>query len=248
MTIVAKLLRCVCVLLAVTGAAPRAFSADDPVAAALLAKLKAARTDLEYSLPRQSAVPGLYEVSVKGGPTLYVSADGAYFVAGDLFAVGPGGFTNLAEQKRDADRRSALSAIKPADMIVFAPPNPKATITVFTDVDCGYCRKFHKEVPQLNAMGIAVHYLAFPRAGLGSSSFRKIATAWCSPDRGAMLTRMKNGEDVPENVCDGNPVAAQYALGEQLGVTGTPALVLEDGTLIPGYQPADELARLLGVK
>jgi thiol:disulfide interchange protein DsbC len=96
-------------------------------------------------------------------------------------------------------------------------------------------------------MGIAVHYLAFPRAGPGSPSFRKIATAWCAADRGAALTRLKNGEDVPDNVCPGNPVAAQYALGERLGVTGTPALVLEDGTLIPGYQPAAELARLLGV-
>ena len=222
-------------------------AADDPVAVALLAKLKAARADLEYSMPRQSAMPGLYEVSVKSGPTLYVTADGGFFVAGDLFAVGPGGFTNLAEQKRDADRRDALASLSPAEMIVFSPPNPKATVTVFTDIDCGYCRKFHQEVPQLNAMGIAVHYLAFPRAGLGSPSFRKIATAWCAPDRGAALTRLKNGEDVPDNVCPGNPVAAQYALGERLGVTGTPALVLEDGTLIPGYQPAAELARLLGV-
>ncbi len=223
-------------------------AADDPAAVALLAKLKAARADLEYSMPHQSSMPGFYEVNVKGGPTLYVSSDGAFFVAGDLFAIGPGGFVNLAEQKRDADRRQAIASLNPADMIVFAPPNPKATITVFTDVDCGFCRKFHQEVPQLNAMGIAVHYLAFPRAGLGSASFRKIATAWCSADRGATLTRMKNGENIPDNVCDGNPVAAQYALGEQLGVTGTPALMLEDGTLIPGYQPAAELARLLGVK
>jgi thiol:disulfide interchange protein DsbC len=234
------------VMLLLACAAPVMVSAaDDPAAVALLAKLKAARADLEYSMPRQSAIPGLYEV--KGGPTLYVSADGSFFVAGDLFSIGPGGFTNLAEQKRDADRRQAIAGLNPADMIVFAPPNPKATITVFTDIDCGFCRKFHQEVPQLNAMGIAVHYLAFPRAGLGSPSFRKIATAWCSADRGDTLTRMKNGENVPDNVCDGNPVAAQYALGEQLGVTGTPALVLQDGTLIPGYQPAEELARLLGV-
>lgn len=247
MKTVAKLFPCAIVLVAIFGIVPRISAADDPVAVALLAKLKAARADLEYSLPHQSAMPGLYEVGVKGGPTLYVSADGGFFVAGDLFAVGPGGFTNLAEQRRDADRRAALSSLDPADMIVFAPPNPKATITVFTDIDCGYCRKFHQEVPQLNAMGIAVHYLAFPRAGLGSESFRKIATAWCSSDRGAALTRLKNGEKVPDNVCPQNPVAAQYALGEQLGVTGTPALVLENGALIPGYQPAAELARLLGV-
>lgn len=243
----ATLLRSVLLLLLCGAPGLRVHAADDPVALALLAKLKAARADLEYSMPRKSAMPGLYEVSVKSGPTLYVSADGGFFVAGDLFAVGPGGFTNLAEQKRDADRRQALASLNPADMIVFAPANPKATITVFTDIDCGFCRKFHQEVPQLNAMGIAVHYLAFPRAGVGSPAYRKIATAWCATDRGATLTRLKNGENVPDNVCANNPVAAQYALGEQLGVTGTPALVLEDGTLIPGYQPAAELARLLGV-
>lgn len=224
------------------------LAADDPVALALLAKLKAARTDLEYSMPSKSAIQGLYEVRVKGGPTLFLSADGSFFVAGDLFSIGPGGFINLAEKQRDEDRRKALAALKTSDMIVFAPENPKATVTVFTDIDCGFCRKFHKEVPALNAMGIAVHYLAFPRAGLGSPSFRKIATAWCSADRGAALTSMKNGTDIPDNVCADNPIAAQYALGEQLGVTGTPALILENGTLIPGYQPAEELANIMGVK
>ena len=237
------------VLLLLACAAPVMVSAaDDPAAVALLAKLKAARADLEYSMPRQSPMPGLYEVGVRGGPTLYVSADGSFFVAGDLFSVGPGGFTNLAEQKRDADRRQVISGLNPADMVVFAPPNPKATITVFTDIDCGFCRKFHQEVPQLNAMGISVQYLAFPRAGVGSPSFRKLATAWCAKDRGAALTELKNGGNLPDNVCAANPIAQQYAIGEQVGVTGTPALVLEDGTLIPGYQPAEELARLLGVK
>jgi thiol:disulfide interchange protein DsbC len=160
-----------------------AMAADDPVALALLAKLKAARADLEYAMPHKSAIQGLYEVSVKGGPTLFLSADGSLFVAGDLFSIGPGGFTNLAEKQRDEDRRQALAALKTSDMIVFAPENPKATVTVFTDIDCGYCRKFHQEVPALNAMGIAVQYLAFPRAGLDSPSFRKIATAWCSAGR-----------------------------------------------------------------
>ncbi|MFM7273847.1 MAG: DsbC family protein [Gammaproteobacteria bacterium] len=219
---------------------------DDPVAAGVLAKLKAARADLEYGTPRESSIKGLYEVGVRGGPTLYVSADGAFFVAGDLFSIGPGGFTNLAEKRRSAERRDEIAALRPEDIIVFAPPNPKATIAVFTDIDCGYCRKLHQEVPELNRLGIAVHYLAFPRAGIGSPSYRKLVTAYCAEDRGDALTRLKRGENLPDRQCD-NPVESQYMLGQRIGVEGTPALVLEDGTLIPGYQPAADLARLLGI-
>lgn len=219
---------------------------DDPVAAGILAKLKAARADLEYGTPRESSIKGLYEVGVRGGPMLYVSADGAFFVAGDLFSIGPGGFTNLAEKRRSAERRDEIAALRPEDAIVFAPPNPKATIAVFTDIDCGYCRKLHQEVPELNRLGIAVHYLAFPRAGIGSPSYRKLVTAYCSEDRGDALTRLKRGENLPDRQCE-NPVESQYMLGQRIGVEGTPALVLEDGTLIPGYQPAADLARLLGI-
>ncbi|HQY69687.1 MAG TPA: thioredoxin fold domain-containing protein [Pseudomonadales bacterium] len=222
--------------------------AEDPQAEVILKALSAARPDLQYEQPRPSPVAGLYEVQVKGGPLLYIDADGSHFIAGDLFAVQKSGFVNLAEQGRQKERAELIAAVKPEDMIIFAPENPKATIAVFTDVDCGYCRKLHSEVAELNALGIAVHYLAFPRAGLGSPSFRKIASAWCAKDPGAALTSLKNGEEIPENVCADNPVAAQMLLGEQVGVNGTPALVLEDGTLVPGYRPAKDLAKLLGIE
>lgn len=231
---------------ALCGSTLPARAAEDPVAAGILAKLKAARADLEYTTPRESAIKGLYEVGVRGGPTLYVSADGVFFVAGDLFSVGAGGFTNLAEKRRSAERRDEIAALRPEDAIVFAPENPKATIMVFTDIDCGYCRKLHQEVPELNRLGIAVHYLAFPRAGIGSPSYRKLVTAYCSEDRGDALTRLKRGENLPDRSCE-NPVESQYMLGQRVGVEGTPAMVLEDGTLIPGYQPAADLARLLGI-
>jgi len=222
--------------------------AEDPQADVILKALSAARPDLKYEQPRPSPMPGLYEVQVQGGPLLYIDADGRHFIAGDLFEVQKSGFVNLAEQGRQQERAELIAAVKPEDMIIFAPENPKATIAVFTDVDCGYCRKLHSEVAELNELGIAVHYLAFPRAGLGSESFRKIASAWCAKDRGAALTSLKNGEDIPENVCADNPVAAQMLLGEKVGVNGTPALVLEDGTLVPGYRPAKELAKLLGIE
>ena len=222
--------------------------AEDPQAELILKALSAARPDLQYEQPRPSPMAGLYEVQVKGGPLLYIDADASHFIAGDLFAVQKSGFVNLAEQGRQKERAELIAAVKPEDMIIFAPENPKATIAVFTDVDCGYCRKLHSEVAELNALGIAVHYLAFPRAGLGSPSFRKIASAWCAKDPGAALTSLKNGEEIPENVCADNPVAAQILLGEKVGVNGTPALVLEDGTLVPGYRPAKELAKLLGIE
>jgi thiol:disulfide interchange protein DsbC len=222
--------------------------AEDPQAEVILKALSAARSDLKYDQPRPSPIAGLWAVQVQGGPLLYVNADGSYFIAGDLFQVQPTGFSNLAEAGRQKERAELIAQVKPADMIIFAPEHPKATITVFTDVDCGYCRKLHSEIGELNELGIAVHYLAFPRAGLGSPSYRKIATAWCASDRKEALTRLKKGEELPENVCADNPVAAQMLLGDKVGVNGTPALVLEDGTLVPGYRPAKELAKMLGIE
>jgi len=237
----------VAALCAVLFAPGSGAATEDAAAQQILARLKAARPDLDYTPPRPSTMAGLYEVKVVGGPTLYVSADGQQFVAGDLYSVGESGFFNVAERERKVERRELLAAVDPKDMIIFSPPKPKATVTVFTDVDCGYCRKLHKEMPELNRLGIAVHYLAFPRAGLDSPSYRRIATAWCSDDPKEALTRMKNGESIPENVCADNPVAAQMHLGESIGVSGTPAMVLEDGTLVPGYRPAQQLAHELGI-
>jgi thiol:disulfide interchange protein DsbC len=134
-------------------------------------------------------------------------------------------------------------------MIVFKPKGtPKAVVSIFTDFDCGYCQKLHQEVPQLNAMGIEVRYLAYPREGIGSETYQKLVTAWCAKDRQGTLTRYKNRETVPISTCANNPVAAQFAIGERMGVTGTPALITSKGELIPGYMPAADLAQKLGVR
>lgn len=221
---------------------------DDAKATLILQKLSASRPDLKFEPPRPSPMPGLYQVQVQGGPLLYVNEEGSYFIAGDLFQIQKDGFTNLAEQARQKERAELIAQVRPEDMIIFAPENPKATITVFTDVDCGFCRKLHSEIAGYNALGIAVHYLAFPRAGLGSPSYHKIASAWCAQDRKAALTSLKNGEEIPENVCPENPVPEQLLLGEKVGVTGTPAIVLQDGTLVPGYRPPKDMAALLGIE
>jgi thiol:disulfide interchange protein DsbC len=141
-----------------------------------------------------------------------------------------------------------MASIKKDDFITFSPKGEtKASVVVFTDVDCGYCRKLHKEIPRLNEMGVEVKYLAYPRAGIGSNSYNKIASAWCAEDRQDAMNKLKAGEEIPMNVCESNPVAEQFNIGIQAGLNGTPAIVLDSGELIPGYMPADKLAQTIGI-
>lgn len=222
---------------------------DPEIAAAIVAKLQAARPDLDYAVVAPSPVPGFYQVQVAGGPVLHVQQGGEYFFDGSLYQARPGMFINLSEQELVEQRRAAIATVAVSDTIVFAPAdgNTRGVLNVFTDIDCGYCRKLHQSVPELNALGIEVRYLAFPRAGIGSESYRKAVAAWCAQDRGPMLTRLKNGEAVDLQQCEDNPVAAQFELGQELGVNGTPATLLADGTMIPGYRSAQEFAHMLGL-
>ena len=212
-------------------------------------KLEKARPDLAISTVRPSVAGGIYEVQLQSGPVLYATADGDFFILGDLYSVGINGIVNLAEQQRDLERKELIAAVKEEDMIIFAAEGEtRGTVTVFTDVDCFYCQKLHREVPALNEAGIEVRYLAYPREGIGGASYRKIATAWCADNPQQALTRLKNRQTIPDNVCPGNPVADQYMLGQKVGVRGTPALVLETGEMVPGYVAADDLAARMGVK
>lgn len=211
---------------------------------------KRSRPDVLIESIRPSVTAGIYEVKVANGPVLYSTSDGKYFILGDMFELAPGGFVNLAEKSREIERAETLATVKVEDMIVFSPAEQpaKASIVVFTDVDCGYCIKLHREVADLNRMGIEVRYMAFPRAGIGSQSYKKIASAWCAEDKQEALTKLKNRQRIPNNVCQGNPVEEHYELGNQIGVSGTPALVLNDGRLLPGYMPALRLAAALDVE
>ena len=214
----------------------------------ILGNLSAVRPDLKFEFVGEAALPGFFAVQVEGGPLLYVSADGGHFFDGNLYQITRSQFVDVRELGLNDSRRDIFAKRGTDDMIIFKPAGQtKAIINVFTDVDCGYCRKLHNEVPQLNAMGIEVRYLAFPRAGLESDSYDKIATAWCSDTPNETLTAIKNGKRISTSVCADNPVADHYSLGSSLCVTGTPAIILMDGTLIPGYKPAAELAEFLGV-
>ena len=214
----------------------------------IMQRLRELRPDLPIQGVRPAPMPGMFGVELAGGQILYVSADARYLIAGDLYELGETDLVNLAEQQRTAKRLELMATVAMDEQLVFSPQGvTRASISVFTDVDCGYCRKLHLEVPQMNALGIEVRYLAYPRAGIGSASYDKIVTAWCSDDRNEALTRLKRGEELATVSCD-NPVARQYQLGRSLGVTGTPAIILPDGQLLPGYLPADELARTLGIE
>ena len=198
---------------------------------------------------KSSPAKGLIEVQIANGPMLYATEDGEYFfIQGDLHAMRQDEVVNITEEKRSIDRRELVGGVDISDMIVFAPEDEtRDYITVFTDISCGYCQKLHREVEQLNEYGIEVRYLAYPRAGVGSEGARQLETAWCSENRQETLTKLKSGVKVPMISCDKELIADQYALGGQLGVRGTPAIVTSDGRLVPGYQPAANLAKMLGL-
>jgi len=214
----------------------------------LRSALEVSSTGLKVDTVKTSEIPGLFEVQFVNGPLIYSTASGDYFIVGDMFGVGPSGFVNLAEQRRDGERVEQLTSVDIDDMIVFAPKGkPRTVVTVYTDVSCFYCQKLHKEVPELNEKGVEVRYLAYPRAGIGSEPYRQLATAWCADNKQETLTILKSRQSVPENVCAGNPVAAQYLLGQKMGVRGTPAIITETGKMIPGYQSAADLMVTLGL-
>jgi thiol:disulfide interchange protein DsbC len=195
-----------------------------------------------------SQISGMYAVTL-GADTAYVSADGKYLISGDLYDVDSR--INLTELGRSTSRAKALAKLDEREMIVFASATvePKHTITVFTDVECGYCRKLHGEIEQLNKLGIRVRYMAYPRAGPGSEDWRKMESVWCAKDRKSAITDAKLGKDVKSASCGATPVAKQYQLGEDMGVNGTPAIFTASGGYIGGYlPPAQMLAQLEELK
>jgi len=198
---------------------------------------------------RSSPAPGIAEVQIENGPMIYATEDGNYFfLNGDLHQTSATGAINLTEERRAVTRKEQLSAVAVEDMVVFSPEGEtRDYIAVFTDVTCFYCQKLHREVDQLNAKGIEVRYLAFPRGGVDSEGAQKLATAWCAEDQQTTLTELKAGVELPVNDCADNPIAAQYQLGQDIGVSGTPAIVTSSGLMVPGYRPADDLVTLLGL-
>jgi thiol:disulfide interchange protein DsbC len=218
---------------------PAPAAAGDPRTALL--KLLPAGAKLEDLRP--SPIPGLYEFT-QDADVSYITSDGKYFLDGNLYDLHTR--DNLTEQLRMHARMQMIAAVPESEMLIFSPPNPKYTITVFTDVDCQYCRKLHSEMAELNRLGVRVRYMFFPRTGPDTESWHKAEVVWCSANRNDALTRAKAGATLDMNkICNPTPVAREYALGESIGVRGTPAIVTENGDYIAGYMPPKELVAQL---
>jgi thiol:disulfide interchange protein DsbC len=225
---------------AAANAASAPVTGSDP-RVALAAKIPGAKPEDFRATP----VPGIFELT-HGSDISYVSADAKYVFAGDLYRVASkGDFPNLSEVRRRELRLAKLGEVPESQMLVFGSEKAQHTVTVFTDIDCPWCRRLHSQMADYNKLGIRVRYMFFPRTGPDTESWAKADAVWCSADRKAAFTRAKSGEELAAKACPGSPIAREYQLGHDIGVEATPGVVLENGELIPGYMaPAQLLARI----
>jgi thiol:disulfide interchange protein DsbC len=226
-----------CFLLTTANAETKDEQAFDAVEAKIRALVPNAKTIAISETP----IEGVLQVQINSD-IVYVTTDGQYLLQGQIMDIDTR--ANITDQAKSGIRLGLLNGLKTDEQIIFAPEHPKYELLVFTDIDCGYCRKLHNQIKEYNEEGIAIHYMAFPRAGIGSDSYDKFVSVWCSDDQREALTLAKNGTDPAPLKCP-NPIADQYELGREVGVTGTPALVTTDGTLIPGYMPPEQLRQRL---
>jgi thiol:disulfide interchange protein DsbC len=200
--------------------------------------------DLQIDSISPSPVTGLYEVMV-GTQLMYVTTDGRYFVDGRIIDLQTR--QDLSEPRLAQARKRLVDGVSESQMVIFGPADAKHTVTVFTDIECGYCRKLHSEIDQYGQEGIRVRYLFYPRAGQGSPAYKEAISVWCAGDQAAQreaLTAAKAGKPIPEKTCE-NPVDEHMGIGQQLGLRGTPAIVTENGEMIAGYVDAKRLAAQL---
>lgn len=225
------------------------FAAALPVGSAVADDAKDPRVALLKRLPpgsklddlRPGPVAGTYEFT-QGAEVTYLTADGKYFIDGSVFDMDTR--QNITEARRAALRVALIGAVPESQMVIFSPDNPRYTITVFTDVDCQYCRKLHSEIAEINKLGVRVRYVFFPRTGPGTDSWHKAEAVWCAANRNDALTKAKQGVPVDiTRTCGGTPIEREYNLGLSVGVRGTPAIVTEGGDLIGGYLPPHDLVQ-----
>jgi thiol:disulfide interchange protein DsbC len=222
------------------------------ISAAADEEMDAVRASLQKWVPgaqpqsiKAAPIAGIYEIVLEG-QVFYLSQDGRYAMQGQLVDLATR--TNLTEERLKTIRAAAINALDERDMVVFGPKQAKYTVSVFTDIDCGYCRQLHQHVNDYNKLGIKIRYLSFPRAGIGSSSYDKAVDVWCAKNRQQAMTQAKADKPVENTSQCKNPVASQFNLGQSLGVNATPTLILEDGTMLPGLVRPQTLVDLLEQK
>ena len=226
----------------VANAKPAAPTAPVVIPADVRARVVAKLPGAQASDVAVSPIPGLYEVTM-GGLIAYVSSDGKYLLSGNVYDLDTQ--VNLTASRRNTARAKALAAASESNMIVFGPANAKMTVTVFTDIDCGYCRKFHSQIADVNKAGVRVRYMFFPRTGPATESWTKAEQVWCAADRRDALTRAKKDDTFKGKSCGDAAVKSQYELGSDLGVEGTPAIFTQNGDYVGGYLAPAELVQAI---
>lgn len=219
-----------------------AGNAPESVRQAIAARIKKAGLDAKISAVVSTEMSNLYWVTFDDVPAVYMSGDGQFILKGELVKLGDNEVTNPTAALLEQETKRLLTSIPEKDLIIFSPKSkPKAVIYAFTDVDCGYCRKLHSEVEQINAKGIELRYIAWPR---GASDVAVNNAVWCSEDRKSAITTAKHGLPVQAPDCK-SPVLEQRRIGLMVGVDGTPAIYNADGKYLGGYIPVNDLAKML---
>lgn len=219
-----------------------AGNAPESVRQAIAARIKKAGLDAKIAAVVSTEMSNLYWVTFDDVPAVYMSGDGQFILKGELVKLGDNEVTNPTAALLEQETKRLLTSIPEKDLIIFSPKSkPKAVIYAFTDVDCGYCRKLHSEVEQINAKGIELRYIAWPR---GASDVAVNNAVWCSEDRKSAITTAKHGLPVQAPDCK-SPVLEQRRIGLMVGVDGTPAIYNADGKYLGGYIPVNDLAKML---
>lgn len=227
---------------ATTVFATPAVAADDTALEDVRAKMSTMFESIDPGSINQSPVEGWFTIQ-QGSIIAYVSDDGRYLLQGDLIDLDSQ--VNLSEQSRNTARRDLLATLDDNDAILFSPSDVKHSVTVFTDIDCAYCRKLHSQIDEYLDKGIEVRYLLYPRNGPASKAWSTSEEVWCARDRSQALTAAKLDREFETSKCDASAITDHYGLGREIGLSGTPAIVLEDGTLIGGYLPPVQLSMRL---
>jgi thiol:disulfide interchange protein DsbC len=201
--------------------------------------------ELNIDSIKESQLPNFYEVILSDGSFFYVEKGGQYLVLGDIFKIKNEELVNLSREKNYSKAKDMLQKIDEKSLIKFSPKEIKYKVYVFTDVDCGFCRKFHNQISSYLDQGIQVNYLAFPRSGIDSDTYKKMSIAWCSLNRQEVLTGLKKDKDFEQIDCEDNPIKTHFELAKSIDIQGTPTIISQSGFTIPGYIEAKELLEYL---